>query len=73
MAQAANVKRLFLTHIRKHMDVAGHLDAIQAEAAQYFTGEIAIAEDLMAIEIYGVTAHNDYPRGRMLCLTMSHF
>ena len=51
MAQAANVKRLLLTHIRKHMDVAGHLDAMRAEAAHYFTGEIAIAEDLMEIEI----------------------
>ena len=32
MAQPANIKRLFLTHIRKYMDMAGHLNEMQAEA-----------------------------------------
>lgn len=51
MAQRMNVKHLMLTHIRKHADTAGHLADMKAEAAEYFKGEIGIAEDLWQIEL----------------------
>ena len=51
MAANAHVKRLLLTHIRKHMDSAGHLEQMIAEAKQHFDGEVAIAEDLIEINI----------------------
>lgn len=51
MAQRMNVKHLLLTHIRKHMDIAGHLNEMKAEAAHHFAGQIGIAEDLMQIDI----------------------
>ena len=51
MAQDANVKSLLLTHIRKHMDIKGHLEQMQAEASQHFKGKVAIAEDLMQVTI----------------------
>ena len=51
MAKNANVKRLLLTHIRKHMDTSAHLNDMKAEAALNFDGKIGIAEDLLQIEI----------------------
>ena len=51
MAEQANVSQLLLTHIRKHMDSANHLEDMKAEAAQHFSGKIDIAEDLMQISL----------------------
>jgi len=51
MAQRAKVKKLLLTHIRKHMDTPEHQENMRAEAQAEFTGSFGIAADLMAIEL----------------------
>ena len=51
MAQKAGVGHLLLTHIRKHMDEAGCLEAMLAEAESHFSGIVEIAEDLKQINL----------------------
>jgi len=51
MAQAAGVKRLYLTHFRVHMDSATHHEKAHAVLAAKFSGEAGIVEDLDVFEI----------------------
>ncbi|MCP5085522.1 MAG: MBL fold metallo-hydrolase [Rhodobacteraceae bacterium] len=51
MAESANVKRLYLTHFRIHMDSATGHTAANKDLAEFFTGESGIVEDLQVYEI----------------------
>ncbi len=51
MAQAAGVKRLFLTHFRVHMDTEEGHEKARADLAARFSGEVGIVEDLEVYEI----------------------
>ena len=51
MAQANQVKRVALTHLRTYMDQENRHDAMIASAKEVFTGEVFIAEDLMVTTV----------------------
>lgn len=51
MAQRANVKELWLTHIRKHMDTDNFHQQMLNQVKAEFTGKYRIAEDLMHITL----------------------
>jgi ribonuclease BN (tRNA processing enzyme) len=51
MAQAAQVKRLYLTHFRIHMDTDANHKSAQEDLNAHFSGEAGIVEDLQTFEI----------------------
>ncbi len=51
MAEAAGVKRLYLTHFRAHMDSDDNHIKARADLAAHFSGEAGIVEDLDTFEI----------------------
>lgn len=51
MAARAGVKRLALTHIRKHMDATGLNEAVLSAAVDAFGGSVQIAEDLDVLRL----------------------
>lgn len=51
MAQAAGVKRLYLSHFRIHMDSAANQEKARADLAAHFSGEAGVVEDL---EVYDI-------------------
>jgi len=51
MAQAAGVKRLYLTHFRVHMDSAEGHEKAHADLAAKFSGDAGVVEDLDVFEI----------------------
>ncbi|MCP5074155.1 MAG: MBL fold metallo-hydrolase [Rhodobacteraceae bacterium] len=51
MAEAARVKRLYLTHFRIHMDTDEEHAKVKADLASFFSGESGIVEDLEVYEV----------------------
>ena len=49
MAKDANVKKLVLSHMGKHISTHGVLENALGNAAKIFDGEIVFAEELMKI------------------------